>query len=112
MGNIKPVTKFPQIPHEHLIPGLTSMTHVELMREIADLRARNMAQRQIIARLLAYVALKEPNPKIVLADFSEAGDLGVDQLQPENQPTLEIVELMRREKDYLVALARQIVELG
>ena len=85
------------------------MTHVELMAEIADLQARNMAQRQIIVRLLAYLAKSADDPEAVLKDFSEGGDQSVDQMNPQDDPQIHVAELIRREKDYLVAQARSLM---
>ncbi len=86
------------------------MDQRELEGELVKLIARNVAQRDVIARLLAYVARREADAVKVLEDFSNAGDARIDRFPPPNATSVEIAEAMRRENDLIVEAARTILE--
>ncbi len=81
---------------------------MDLLEELVDLRARNMAQRQIIIRLLAYLAKSKADPEGLLREFSSAADEMAADLNAMTAPGIEIAEKIRRETDYLLTSARKI----
>ncbi len=82
----------------------------DLKEEVALNGVRLLMMRDIIARLLAYVAMSEPDPEVVLRDFFEAGDTRIDRsglLRAGAEARM--LAAMQTDKDWIVEAARRII---
>jgi hypothetical protein len=80
----------------------------EIKRQIGNLTVRSIAIRDVVARLLAHVALKSDDPGSILREFSGAIDTRVDRF-PKDQMTDDIMNLLegtRKEVDWIIDAAR------
>ena len=84
------------------------MTLEDLEKEVATLRASSLVHRDIVARLMAYVAAREPDVEAFFEEFSQFGDDRIDSLPVSNDIRLALAEAMRQEKDWIVAAARRM----
>lgn len=77
------------------------------------LTVRLLAVRDVVARLLAYEAMRHHDPRGLLQHFSDATDHRIDRsgdglkIGPE---TMKVQEAARKELDWMVAAARAMIE--
>jgi hypothetical protein len=82
----------------------------QLVRDVALTdRIRLLALRDVIGRLLAYVARNEPNPEVVLRNFFEAGDARIAGFEANSSFELQTSDLVQQDKDWIVGLARRLM---
>jgi hypothetical protein len=82
---------------------------LNLEKEVLELVAKRTAMRDVVARLLAYLAISEDDPEELLRHFSTSGDIRIDQPGLSTAQLLPFAEEARREKDWIVAAAREMI---
>lgn len=84
----------------------------ELLSEIKVLSARLMAHRDVVARLLAFEALRSPDPDALFRDVSDATDHRIYGLEAGREMTDQATafqEKWRAEVDWLVGAAMRMI---
>jgi hypothetical protein len=76
---------------------------------VVEAAAQKAALRDITARLLAYLAASQDDPEELLRHFSESGDVRIDRPGLTKPDLLHFAEVSRREKDWIVAAAREML---
>jgi hypothetical protein len=91
------------------------MEDEEARKKIAELAYRVLAQRDVVARLLAYETARWPNQTQLLEDFSSAPLKRLRTLDKGREPSASAIwgeEIMQREIDWIVAAARMMAAEG
>jgi hypothetical protein len=76
---------------------------------IATLTLRVLAMRDVLARLLAYEALRHERSEDLLRDFSEATETRIAHVSSARKPSMMAEEGIRKEIDWIVAAARKML---
>jgi hypothetical protein len=85
------------------------MTHDELELKVAEINARWLIWRDLLAWLAANVAAKEDKPKAMLGSLSQWEDDRIDQRHASTPADLHVAETMRREKDWIISAASRFL---
>ena len=73
------------------------LTKAELETKVAEFAARHLAMRDVVARLLALVAVMTPDTEAVFREFFEAGDARLDNAPaPETEGQLAMTAWIPR----------------
>ena len=81
----------------------------KLERMLLESVVHRVAMRDVVARLLAYLADSRDDPEEILRHFSETGDQRIDHPKFGTPEMLPFAEESRREKDWIVSAARQML---
>ena len=82
-----------------------------LSEQIVLLSGKLLIMRDVLARLVAHVALHDSNPEEVLKGFFEMGDDRIDRGQPRNEADIRFRAALQKEKDWIVGAARKMAGL-
>ena len=86
-----------------------SLTNKELQLKVAELAARRLAMRDIVARLLAIVATMAPDQEAVFREFFEAGDERLRGAAPKTEGQNAMLAWIQDETDWIVQAAKTMV---
>jgi formate-dependent phosphoribosylglycinamide formyltransferase (GAR transformylase) len=88
------------------------MNESEILDKIAELSAKVLAHKHMIARLLAHEADNSKHPDVVIAEFSSATTEHIHEIKKMGSRvgpgTIAISDVIQRESDWIVAEARAI----
>ena len=89
------------------------MNESEILDKIAELSAKVLAHKHMIARLLAHEADNSKHPDVVIAEFSSATTEHIHEIEKKmgsrvGPGTIAISDVIQRESDWIVAAARAI----
>jgi hypothetical protein len=76
---------------------------------VIKITSRNAAMRDVVARLLAYLANSQDNAEELLKHFSVVGDERIDRPEMSVDQMLPFAEESRKEKDWIVSTARKLL---
>jgi hypothetical protein len=85
------------------------MSDAAIQKALLENIARTIAQRELLARALAHIAMLEDDPERFFQKLSAAGDKRVNQTQEDNS-LLGIAEFVRSEIDWILVEARDILK--
>jgi hypothetical protein len=85
------------------------MTLEDLEQRIIKLSAQHLIMRDFIAWLLAREAGAALDPSVVIRLVSEFGDRRIDGIETDSVSDLQIAEILREEKDWVVAAATRLL---
>lgn len=85
------------------------MTQDELEQRVLKLTAQNLILRDYLVWLLAREAGNSGEPDVIMRLASEFGDFRVDQLAQTTDDDLRIAEILRQEKDWIIAAAMKVL---
>ena len=84
----------------------------EARQQIANTTARVLAIRDVVARLLAYEAMRQDNLRGFWENFSDSTGARIHHVtggRPVDGPTMQLQETIQREVDWMVAAARKML---
>ena len=86
------------------------MTQDEIENQIMRLTAQTLVMRDYVAWFLATLSAATSDPKSSLRFASEREDERIDAMNAASLGQVQMVEMLRNEKDWIVSAAARILE--
>jgi hypothetical protein len=86
------------------------MTQDEIENQIMRLTAQNLVMRDFISWFLATLSAATSDPKSSLKYASESEDKRIDAMNPASHGQVQMAEMLREEKDWIISAATKILE--
>jgi hypothetical protein len=87
------------------------MTQDEIENQIMRVTAQTLVIRDFTAWFLATLSAATSNPNASLKFASESTDKRIDAMNPTSAGQLQMTEMLRQEKDWIVSTARKILKM-
>jgi hypothetical protein len=87
----------------------SAVAQEDLERKVIELAAQHLILRDYVAWLLGREAGNSSDPHSVVRLASEFADFRIDSRVPQTDADLQFCEILRKEKDWIVAAASKVL---